>query len=275
MRWSWLTRTRGLAVLVGIAFLLVLFSPQIQRRPQLIIEQPLLLLESWLQRLVGNVTGWSGRVLEDYVFLWGQGEENRRLVDDVTRLQGEVTALQEQINAVARADALQPVRQELARDAIIAHVIGRDPTNWYQSLLIDRGERDNIRPDMGVVVPDGVIGRVVKVMPKSAVVLLISDRNSVLPGLAQRSRDEGLIEGIGGGQLRMKYLSNLADVQVGDLVVTSGLVGIFPKGLRIGTVTAVERTPDAISQQAVLAPAVDLSKLEEVIVLPLMKPEGS
>jgi rod shape-determining protein MreC len=64
-------------------------------------------------------------------------------------------------------------------------------------------------------------------------------------------------------------------VQVGDLVVTSGLVGIFPKGLRIGTVTAVERTPDAISQQAVLAPAVDLSKLEEVIVLPLMKPEGS
>jgi rod shape-determining protein MreC len=112
-------------------------------------------------------------------------------------------------------------------------------------------------------------------MPKSAVVLLISDRNSVLPGLAQRSRDEGLIEGIGGGQLRMKYLSNLADVQVGDLVVTSGLVGIFPKGLRIGTVTAVERTPDAISQQAVLAPAVDLSKLEEVIVLPLMKPEGS
>ena len=275
MRWPWLTRTRGLAVLVGIAFLLILFSPQIQRRPLLVIEQPLILVESWLQRLFGAATGWSGRLLEDYVILWDLGEENRRLRDEVARLRGEVTALEEQISAVGRAAPLQAFRQELERGTVMAGVIGRDPTNWYESVLIDRGERDGIRADMGVVVPDGVVGRVIKVMPKSAVVLLVSDRNSAVPGLTQRSRDEGLIEGVGGGRLRMKYLSSLADVQAGELVVTSGLTATFPKGMRIGTVTVVERLPDTVSQQLLLEPAVNLSRLEEVLVLPLSEPGPS
>jgi rod shape-determining protein MreC len=126
---------------------------------------------------------------------------------------------------------------------------------------------------MGVVVQDGVVGRVIKVMPKTSVVLLVSDRNSVVPGVVQHGRDEGLIEGAGGKQLRMKYVSTLAEVQVGELVITSGLAGTFPKALRIGTVSAFERMPDAISQQLVLTPAVNLDRLEEVLVLPLMGEE--
>jgi rod shape-determining protein MreC len=275
MRWPWLTRTRGLAVAVGIAFLLILFSPQIQRRPLLLVEQPLLLFESWVQRTVGSLTGWGGRVTEQYVALGDQREDNQRLRDEVARLRGEVTALEERLGEAARHERLQAFGREAGLGTTVARVIGRDPTNWYQSVLIDRGERDGVVADMGVVVPDGVVGRVIKVMPRTAVVLLVSDRNSVVPGLTQRSRDEGLIEGVGAGRLRMKYLSTLADVQAGDSVVTSGLTAEFPKGLRIGTVTAVEQSPDAISQSAFLEPAVDLSRLEEVVLLPLAVPDRS
>jgi len=267
MRWSWLTRTRGLAVLVGVAFLLVLFSPQIQRRPLLIVEQPLLLIESWLQLAIGGVRTAVGDWTDRYVELWNLGEENRQLRDEVARLRQEVTHLQEQIGAAGRRDALAAFGKEFTAHAVVADVIGRDPTNWYQSVLINRGHRDGVEVDMGVAVQDGVVGRVIKVMPKTAVVLLLSDRNNVVPGVIQRGRDEGLIEGAGGKQLRMKYVSTLASVQVGDLVITSGLAGSFPKDMRIGTVVAIERMPDAISEQLVLTPAVNLDRLEEVLVL--------
>ncbi|HUJ79328.1 MAG TPA: rod shape-determining protein MreC [Nitrospiria bacterium] len=270
MRWSWLTRTRGLAILAGVAFLLVLFSPQIQRRPLLIIEQPLLLIESWLQRAIGGIRTAAGDWTDRYVDLWNLGDENHRLRDQVARLEQEVTHLQEQLSASGRRDALTAFGKTLADQAMVADVIGRDPTNWYQSVVINRGQRDGVKVDMGVAVQEGVVGRVIKVMPKTAVVLLVSDRDSVVPGMIQRGRDEGLIQGTGGKQLRMKYVSTLASVQVGDLVITSGLAGMFPKELRIGTVTAIERMPDAISQQLMLAPAVDLNRLEEVLVLPLM-----
>jgi rod shape-determining protein MreC len=270
MRWSWLTRTRGLAVLVGVVFLLVLFSPQIQRRPSLIIEQPLVLIESWLQRAVGGAGTAVGDWTSRYVEVWNLGEENRQLRDEVARLRQEVTHLEEQISAAGRRDALETFGKEFTSRAMVADIIGRDPTNWYQSVLINRGERDGVKTDMGVVVQDGVVGRVIKVMPKTAVVLLVSDRNSVVPGVIQRGRDEGLIEGAGGNRLRMKYVSTLASVQVGDLVITSGLAGTFPKDMRLGTVSAIERMPDAISEQLVLTPAVNLNRLGEVLVLPPM-----
>lgn len=271
MRWSWLTRTRGLVVLVGVAFLLVLFSPHIQRRPLLIVEQPLVLIESWIQRALGGVRTAASDWTDRYAEVWNLGEENRQLRDEVARLRQQVTHLEEQIGAAGRRDALDAFGKEYASRAMVADIIGRDPTNWYQSVLINRGARDGVKTDMGVVVLDGVVGRVIKVMPKTSVVLLVSDRNSVVPGVVQRSRDEGLIEGAGGNRLRMKYVSTLASIQVGDLVITSGLAGTFPKAMRLGTVSAIERMPDAISEQLVLMPAVNLDRLEEVLVLPPME----
>jgi len=119
MRWSWLTRTRGLAVLVGVAFLLVLFSPQIQRRPLLIIEQPLLLIESWLQRAIGGVRSAAGSWSDRYVALWDLEQENRQLRDEAARLRQEVTQLEEQIGAAGRRDDLQAFGRELTGKAMI------------------------------------------------------------------------------------------------------------------------------------------------------------
>jgi rod shape-determining protein MreC len=133
--------------------------------------------------------------------------------------------------------------------------------------MINKGSRDGVAVEMGVITPAGVVGRVIKAEPAVSQVLLITDRNSAVAALIQRTRDEGLVEGTEKGLARIKYLSLLADVKEGDLVLTSGLTGSFPKGLPIGTLGLVTKKELDLFQQAELTPNVDFSKIEEVLVV--------
>jgi rod shape-determining protein MreC len=120
---------------------------------------------------------------------------------------------------------------------------------------------------MGVITPAGVVGRVVKTTNSSSVVLLVTDPNNAIPGLIQRTRDEGIVEGTAEGGARLKYIPLLSTVRAGDRVVTSGLTGGFPRGLMIGAVTSIEKEEGALFQSAEILPEVDVSKLEEVLVI--------
>jgi len=117
------------------------------------------------------------------------------------------------------------------------------------------------------VAPEGLVGRVVEVTPYTAKVQLVTDPVSASGGLLQRTRVTGIVSGNLGAGLRMRYLPLLADVAVGDEVVTSGMGGVFPKGIPVGRVTAVERKSGALFLEAVLQPKVDLGRLEEVLIL--------
>lgn len=120
---------------------------------------------------------------------------------------------------------------------------------------------------MGVITPVGVVGRIVKTTMSTAVALLLTDPNNAIAGLLQRTRDEGIVEGTPQHGVRMKYIPLLAGVREGDWIVTSGLVGGFPRGLPIGTVTTVEKDEGELFQVAAVEAAVDLSKVEEVLVI--------
>jgi rod shape-determining protein MreC len=120
---------------------------------------------------------------------------------------------------------------------------------------------------MGVIAPAGVVGRIVKTTPYSSMVLLVTDPNNAVTGLIQRTRDEGIVEGTVKGRARMKYIPLLSALQPGDKVVTSGLMGGFPKGLPIGTITEIEKDESDLFQSAELIPEVDFRKLEEVLVI--------
>jgi rod shape-determining protein MreC len=146
-------------------------------------------------------------------------------------------------------------------------VVGKDATNWFKTILIDRGSRAGLRRNLPVVSPAGLVGRVVEVTPSTARVQLITDPVSASGALMQRTRVTGIAIGNLDSGLRVRYLPLLADVVVGDNVVTSGMGGVFPKGIPVGRVTAVERKSGALFQEAVLEPAVDLGRLEEVLVL--------
>jgi rod shape-determining protein MreC len=151
--------------------------------------------------------------------------------------------------------------------AIPAEVVGEDPSSWFRTIIINKGSEDQIARGMGVVTEEGIVGQVSKVSAKLAQVLLIVDYSSNVDTLLRRTRAKGILEGKAEGICQLKYLSRLEDVKVGDEVVTSGIGGIFPKGLVVGVVKSVEKKSYGMFQKVLVTPKVDFGKLEEVLVL--------
>jgi len=166
-----------------------------------------------------------------------------------------------------RLRSLLQFKKVIDRPVVAAQVIGLDPTGWFRSILIDKGQDDGIRSDMPVVNASGVVGRIVSVSSSYAKVLLIIDQNSAVDCLTQRSRDRAMVKGTSGQVCKMDYMAKSSDAVVGDLVITSGLGGIFPKGLPVGKVSSVKEGDDKLFKDIDVMPFVDFSKLEEVLVI--------
>jgi rod shape-determining protein MreC len=209
-----------------------------------------------------------------YLALHQVSEENRRLQHELQALRGRNNELRELGVAGQRLAALLALKERLHAKTVAAQVIGRDATNWYRAIVLDKGARDGVKAEMGVMAPDGAVGRVVKVTPFTAIVLLITDPNNAVTGLIQRTRDEGIVEGTTEGRARMKYIPLLATLQSGDVIVTSGLTGGFPRGVPLGTITRIDRIEGELFQSAEIVPEVDLHKLEEVLVITDPLPVG-
>ncbi len=150
---------------------------------------------------------------------------------------------------------------------VVARVIGRDPTNLFNYLLIDLGSEHGIREGMPVVTERGLVGRISRVNRTTSQVLLLTDPSSAVNALIQSSRLTGLVEGQPGGELIMKYIPQDAAVSPGEIVITSGLGGHFPRNLVIGQITAVYHRDYEMFQKAVVRPSVDFNKLEQVLVI--------
>lgn len=264
----------GRVVLVLFALLLSVFLvlPKQSRSLLQHLGQPLAQIVTFPLRALAALDrnlreAWGGYVALRLVY-----EENRRLRGEIELLRGQNGELREIATASERLAALLEFREATESETIAAQVIGRDATSWYRALVLNKGERDGIRPEMGVMTRAGVVGRVVKANSSTAVVLLITDPNNAVTGLIQRTRDEGIIEGTARGLARMKYIPLLSAVRVGDAVVTSGLTGGFPKGLVIGSVRSIEKVEGDLFQSAEIVPEVDVSKLEEVLVISTPRP---
>ena len=193
-------------------------------------------------------------------------DENRRLRADLLRARSELDRQREQVVENARLRRLLEMRTDLAPRSLAASVLtGRlDPES--RVLLLDKGEDDGLKPQLGVVGWGGAVGKVIAVDHHRAKVQLLVDQNSGVGGLIQRSRVGGIVYGQRDGSLKMSFVPTFADVALGDRVVTSGLEGIFPKGYGIGTVVQV-RGAGGASKTVVLRPEVDPAGLEEVLVL--------
>lgn len=229
-----------------------------------------------VQRAVGGAAsavqgGWAR-----YVELWHVQDENAALR---ARLDALEVRLQEQ-RALAlrgeRLEALLGVQQRVPQRTLAADVIAGDATSWFRTVTINRGSSDGVAPDMAVLAPRGIVGRVIgRPAPtaRAARVQLLVDRNAAAAAQIERTRVGGVVAGDDGEMLRMDFVSSLADVQVGDLVVASSLDGIYPKGLAIGEVVSVERGP-GIYLDVRVRPAVDFSAIEEVLVVLEPPPAG-
>jgi len=159
------------------------------------------------------------------------------------------------------------LKEAISTPSIAASVIGEDVTPWFRTVIIDRGLVDGIREGMPVVASAGVVGRVVRQTANSSRLLLITDHASSVAATIERSRARGVVKGKGAGLCSLEFSQRGEDVKVGDIVVTSGIGGVFPKGIPIGEVTMVKKGEFGIFQTVQVRPFVPMSRLEEVLVL--------
>lgn len=272
-----LVRYRRAVILTSallLSFLLMTMQVRQETAVVTITRQAILLLVTpFIKVAAATIHGVTG-VWRDYVDLRSVREENKRLQLEVGTLKRRLDQLEEQALETQRLQRLLGMRQESQAQFLTARVVGKDATNWFKTILLDRGSLDGVRRNQPVLAPDGLVGRVAEVTPTSARVQLLTDPMNAVGGLIQRTRVTGIVSGNLGAGARVRYLPLLADVVVGDEVITSGMGGVFPKGIPIGRISAVERRSGALFQEATLAPAVDLSRLEEVLILTSPPPDA-
>ena len=181
-------------------------------------------------------------------------------------LEQELDRLAEVALENGRLRALLDFRETLQGELLTARVVGRDASGVARTLTIDHGESDGVVRGAAALAPEGVVGQVFLVSRHAARVLLVSDHNSGVDALVQRTRARGIVQGTVDAACVLKYVKRTEDVQIGDTLVTSGLDGVFPKGLPIGRVTAIDKRGQGLFQSADVAPRVDFDQLEEVLV---------
>jgi rod shape-determining protein MreC len=215
------------------------------------------------------------RIHRTAVGLWGSYREWRVSWSENSELRAENERLRVQSLQVTetrdendRLRRLLGLRERLPITTMSGEVIGREGGGWVRALTVNRGIGEGIATQTPVIVPDGLVGRVVRVRPGASVVQLLNDPASTVGAMVQRTRTPGLVEGDPGGSVRFKFMArDGAGIVVGDTVVTSGQGNVFPKGLPVGRVIAIEDKGSALFHFAVLAPVVDFARVEEVLLL--------
>ncbi|HTX55212.1 MAG TPA: rod shape-determining protein MreC [Candidatus Baltobacteraceae bacterium] len=270
MLWRLIAKHRR-AVILGATLIasFLLMTLQVRHDPAVVAftRQAVLMAVSPVIKVTAVALGSVGQVWQDYIDLRTVRKENLQLRREAAIRERRVSQLEEQALETQRLQGLLAIRDASRADFLAARVVGRDTSNWFKTILIDRGSSAGIRRNLPVIAPDGLVGRVFEVTPTLSKVQLLTDPVSAAGGLVQRTRVAGIVFGNLEAGLVVRYLPQLADVAVGDEMITSGLGGVFPKGIPVGRVVAVERRSGALFQEATLQPKVDLSRLEEVLIL--------
>jgi len=266
---QFLSRTkRLLLLLLLLAATLTLFARDIRGpRPPSLFDRILLVIATPPLKLTTALRDSAVRLWQRYVALIHAERENEQLRSQRDALLVENQLLKEQARENQRLRDLLTFKQRHKFRMIPAEIIGRDPTSWFKSIIIDKGANDGVVQGAGVITPEGVVGRIITVAPSSAHVLLLIDVNSNIDAVVQRSRARGIVVGTGEDLCRLAYVQKTENIVEGDLVITSGLGGLFPGGIIIGSVVALRHDRGGFFQHIELKPAVDFSKLHEVFVV--------
>jgi rod shape-determining protein MreC len=232
-------------------------------KPRSLVMEALAPFQSAAARLTEGGSG----IIHDYVDLVGVQQENTRLRAELAREETQRARLAELEAETLHLSDMLELKQALALKSAAANVIGADASGLARTLVLEGGSNQGFEAGMAVLSTEGVVGKLIAVGPSSSRVLLINDHNSALDAFDQRSRIRGIVAGMVDDGLVMKYVDRSEDVKSGDTIVTSGLDGIFPRGLLVGEVTSVVREGPGLFLTVNLAPAADFRRLEQVLVV--------
>ncbi len=202
-----------------------------------------------------------------YIFLVGLEQDNRDLKKKINELNAELVLYQEGYLESQRLKKLLSLKDSHNYHFVAAQVIAREPAALSRTIMINKGSAHGLKMGMPVIAPPGLVGRLTDVSWHASKVLLFIDESSNIDVLLQRTRTQGIIRGAGARGCILKYISKTQDVKEGEVVVSSGIGGVFPKGLLIGVVSNVDRQDAGLFLKINVTPFVDFTKLEEVLVL--------
>ncbi|MBL7151514.1 MAG: rod shape-determining protein MreC [Candidatus Omnitrophica bacterium] len=208
-----------------------------------------------------------GREAHGLIFYHRNFTQNRRFRNEIDLLKQRLNDSEEVALENERLKKLFSIKQRSSFKVILARVIAGSADSWSSSIIIDKGSSSGIKRGMAVITYLGLAGRVVETTGSASKIMLISDPDLSISGIVQRSRQEGIVSGTLGANLIMRYLPEDSDIRIGDTVVTSGLSKACPKGLLIGSVIEIGREYSGLSRYAIIKPAVNLSSIEEVLVV--------
>lgn len=258
-------------ILIVIASLSIMSMTTAPRQEVTVVENIIRDIYSPLQKCTGNIRGnWGGI---SYIF-----SNKRSLTERINTLEekNKQLSLDNQLLREYQSEAKRLKKLLDFKEANIdkytlleAGVIARSPSNWYNTIVIDRGKNHGVYYGMPVITPEGLVGKVMQVNNTTAEVNLLTDREMAVGVILQRTREtNGLVEGLGDGNLlRMGNIPYYSSVEVNDRVITSGLSTTYPKGIDVGIVNKISREPSGLLLTAEVKPVVDFDRLEEVLVI--------
>ena len=266
-----LGRYRNLIVLVGVLFAQVLgLAVQVKRTTD---SESTRLIRIWavgavtpLEKMLVWAQSSTGNIWHSYFYLRGVRSENRSLKAQIERMSLEQVRMSQDADQARRLQALLAFKEQFISQTMAAQVIGSSGSELSRSVYIDKGERDGVKPDMAVITADGIVGKVLRVYGSTSLVLLIDDQTSGVGALLDKTRLQGILRGTPSGEVMLEKVMSDETVPAGEMVLTSGGDGVFPKGLLVGRVTRVAPGSELFLNIRV-RPAADLSKLEEVLVV--------
>ena len=211
------------------------------------------------------------RLWQGYIYFVGLSKENAELKQRLAEIQQKEVRYQEALLLARRLEALLDLKKQLALPVTGARVVAYDPSQWSRCVIVDMGKSGGATLGLPVLSGGGIVGRIVETYPHYAKVMLIVDRNNGADAMIQRTRIRGILQGKGGNRCSLEYVPKNADVKVGDLVLASGLGGIYPSGMVFGRITRVDKNTPGAFQEIMVTPVADLSTLEEVLIVKTAK----
>ncbi|HWR73618.1 MAG TPA: rod shape-determining protein MreC [Nitrospirota bacterium] len=264
---GFITRNKkSLIILLLFLLLFWLVTVQVKGGRFTFLERPVLAVTGFVERVITAPFRFSGSIIRQYLLLVQTGKENEQLRNEVERLTlenqitNELLAENEQLRQALGFKKLHPSR------SVVVQVIGKESSPVSSTITVNRGARAGLEKNRAVITPDGVVGRVLTSLPDTAKIQLITDPGSTVAVRVLRNREEGLLEGKI-DRCALKYVSYYVDIQEGDILITSGLDGIYPKGLPVATVSSVKKHEASSFQTVTAKPAVRFSRLEDALVL--------
>jgi rod shape-determining protein MreC len=204
---------------------------------------------------------------KDYLNLFASREENKRLWKELQKCRETANRNREALATNTRLRKLLEFKEASEQPTVAARIVGKDPSLWFRSVVIDRGSSDGVAKGMPVVTGDGVVGQVFAVSPNFAKVLLAISPSSAIDVLLQKSRVRGILKGAGSLTCSLEYVLKTVDVQEGDNVVTAGYGGLFPPGMTVGVVSKVMKQRRGMFLEIEVTPTVDFLTLEDLLVI--------